>query len=259
MTAAAFSPEYRHPRPRPRPGAPLPRVLAVTIARYLEQFERRCGPVWDWFRDRSPALYDDEGRVGDRRRGLRTDGADSLLCVIVTLLSSMDVRQGFLGRPPAGGEGKWHRRSVSELFGFAFGEAVPGQLSQRRIERHLRALAALGVLQTHQVRTRTVRGFESKTAIRHVTDHLFRLAGTLGQLAKERREAFQRAAAERAAAAEARRIEVIRMDQRRAASSGAGSRPARSNSTVTSGRSSGAGPPASAADLVGRVITPLRR
>lgn len=231
----------------------------MTIARYRQQFEERRGPLWDWFRARSPALYDADGRPGDRRRGLRTDGADSLLCVIVTLLSSMDIRQGFLGRPPADGEGKWHRRSVSELFGFAFGEAVPGELSQRRLERHLRALSALGIIQTHQLRTRTARGFESKTAIRHVTDQLFRLAGTLGQLAKERREAFQRAAAERAAAAEARRIETVRMDQRRAAPSGAGSDPARGNSTVTSGRSSGAGPPSPAAELIGRVIAPLRR
>ncbi len=258
MTSAAFTQDFRHPRPRPRPGAPLPRVLAVTIARYREQFEERRGPLWDWFRARSPALYDQEGRPGDRRRGLRTDGADSMLCVIVTLLSSMDIRRGFLGRPPAGGEGKWHRRSVSELFGFAFGEAVPGQLSQRRIERHLRALATLGILQTHQLRTRTPRGFESKTAIRHVTGQLFRLAGTLGQLAKERREAFQRAAAERAAAAQARRIETVRMDQRTASD---GSRQTVNLRSETAGShgAARAGPPTSAADLVGRLIAPLRR
>src|SRR5581483_7818782 len=102
------------------------------------------------------------------------------------------------GRPPVEQGGLWHRRGVRELFGFAFGKPVPGALSIRRIERWLRALTALGILTTNQLRVKTARGYESKTAIRHVSDELFRLAGMREQLARERREAFQRAEAARA-------------------------------------------------------------
>jgi hypothetical protein len=201
---------YRHPQPRRAHRSPPPAVLAKTIGRYCLEFEARRGPIWDYFSARIPALYDADGKPGDRRRSLRSDGGDSLLCVIVALLSSMDIRRGFLGRPPLQAGGLWHRRGVRELFGFAFGKPVPGALSIRRIERWLRALTSLGMLTTNQLRVKTARGYESKTAIRHVSDELFRLAGTRGQLAKERREAFQRAAAERAH----QRIESVYLDQR---------------------------------------------
>jgi hypothetical protein len=208
----ALGPTYRHPRPRRNYGAPPPRVLSTTIARYCREFEARRGPLWDYFSARVPALYDGEGAALGRERGLRSDGADSLLCVIVALLSSMDIRRGFLGRPPVQPGARWHRRGVRELFGFAFGKPVFGALSIRRIERWLRALASLKVLTTYQLRVKSPRGFESKTAIRHVTDQLFRLAGTHGQLAKERHEAWQAAERERAA----HRIESIYIDQKAA-------------------------------------------
>jgi hypothetical protein len=130
----------------------------------------------------------------------------------VALLSSMDIRRGFLGRPPLQPGARWHRRGVRELFGFAFGKPVFGALSIRRIERWLRALASLKVLTTQQMRVISPRGYESKTAIRHVTDQLFRLAGTYGQLAKERRAAWQAAERERATL----RVESIRIDQKAA-------------------------------------------
>ena len=201
---------YRHPRPRRGYAAPPPRVLATTISRYCKEFETRRGPLWDYFSARIPALYDAQGAALDRQRGLRSDGADSLLCVIVALLSSMDIRRGFLGRPPIEEEGRWHRRSVLELFGFAFGKPIRGALSLRRIERWLRALTSMKVITTTQMRVKTADGFESKTAIRHVTDQLFRLAGTHGQLAKERRERWESAQRERAG----QRVESVRVDQK---------------------------------------------
>ncbi|HZT04333.1 MAG TPA: hypothetical protein VFA39_18950 [Steroidobacteraceae bacterium] len=204
----ALGHSYRHPRPRRASRSPPPRVLSMAIGRYCLEFESRRGPIWDYFAARVPALYNADGRAGDRRRSLRSDGGDSLLCVIVALLSSMDLRRGFVGRPPVEQGGLWHRRGVRELFGFAFGKPVPGALSIRRIERWLRALTALGILTTNQLRVKTARGYESKTAIRHVSDELFRLAGMREQLARERREAFQRAEAARAA----RSIERMRVD-----------------------------------------------
>jgi hypothetical protein len=204
---------YRHPRPRREYAAHPPRVLASTITRYCKEFEARRGPLWDYFASRCPALYDAEGAALDRQRGLRSDGADSLLCIIVALLRSMDIRRGFLGRPPLQEGAKWHRRSVRELFGFAFGKPVRGALSIRRMERWLRALTSLKVLTTTQFRVLTPRGFESETAIRHVTDELFKLAGTFGQLARERREAFQ--AAERAKVRH--RVESVRIDHKKVA------------------------------------------
>jgi hypothetical protein len=200
---------YRHPKPRRGYAAPPPRVLATTIARYCKEFESRRGPLWDYFASRIPALYDERGSAIDRQRGLRSDGADSLLCVIVALLSSMDIRRGFLGRPPIEEEGRWHRRSVLELFGFAFGKPIRGALSLRRIERWLRALTSLNVITTTQMRVKTSDGLKSKTAIRHVTDQLFKLAGTFGALAKERRERWQAAERERAG----ERVESIYTDR----------------------------------------------
>jgi hypothetical protein len=202
---------YRHPRPRKTYAGRPPRVLAATIARYCIEFEARRGPLWDYFASRVPAVYDAEGAAMGRERGLRSDGADSLLCVIVALLRSMDIRRGFLGRPPLQEGARWHRRSVRELFGFAFGKPVCGALSIRRMERWLRALSSLKVLTTVQFRVLTPRGFESEAAIRHVTDELFRLAGTFGQLAKERRAAFQAAERDRVR----HRVESVRIDHKK--------------------------------------------
>lgn len=205
---AAIGALYRHPKPRPT-RVPPPRALAVTIARYREDFEARRGPLWDYFAARVPALYDGAGAPGDRRRALRSDGGDSLLCVIVALLQSMDLRSGFLGRPPIEQGAPWHRRSVLELFGFAYGKPVPGALSTRRIERWIRALKALGILTSRELKYHVGDRVRSVTAIRHVTDRLFELAGTVGQLARERREAAERARAER----QARAAELTRMDR----------------------------------------------
>jgi hypothetical protein len=63
-----------------------------------------------------------------------------------------------------------------------------------------------------QIRVLKPRGFESETAVRHVTDELFRLAGTFGQLAKERRAAWQ--AAERFKVRH--RVESVRVDHKKA-------------------------------------------
>ena len=253
MTAAALS--YRHPRVRTSFAAPPPRAIAITIERYQRDFENRSGPLWDWFRSRVPAVFDGEGRPGDRRRALRTDGADTLVCAIVTLLRSMDLQRGFLGRPPAEGEQIWHRRSVLELFGFAFGKPVRGALSVRRMARCLRALRDLGILVSHQVRTRGSEGFQSKAAVRIVTDRLFQLAGTIGQLAKERREAHQRAERARSAAQASRRIETVRMDR-----SGDPARPIEQTAhRPSAGAPPRAGPPQQLRDLVGRIKSSLRR
>lgn len=248
---------YRHPQPRRSYGAPPPRVLSTTIARYCKEFESRRGPLWDYFSARIPALYDDRGAALDRQRGLRSDGADSLLCVIVALLSSMDIRRGFLGRPPIEDEGRWHRRSVLELFGFAFGKPVRGALSLRRLERWLRALASMQVITTSQIRVKTAGGFESQTAIRHITDQLFRLAGTFGLLAKERRERFQAAERERAT----HRVESVRLPERETTAQMNGHRhmaPAVPSKPGSPAPPSRAGPTAARAILQG-LIPPKRQ
>lgn len=196
-----------------RRGRPPPRAIAVTIERYRRELEGRRGPLWDWCAKHIPAVYG-EGAPG-RLRALRTDGADTLACTIVTLLSCMDLTRGFVARPPVEGERRWHRRSVRELFGFAFGAPVPGHLSQRRLERALRALSSIGAIATHQVRTKDSSGYRSQPAVRFVTDRLFRLAGTHNLLARERREAFQRAAAARSGAAAARALDPARPDSSR--------------------------------------------
>lgn len=252
MSSAAIGLMYRHPKPRPT-RVPPPRALAITIARYREDFEARQGPLWDYFAARVPALYDAAGAPGDRRRSLRSDGADSLLCVIVALLQSMDLRSGFLGRPPIEQGAPWHRRSVLELFGFAYGKPVPGALSVRRIERWIRALKSLGVLTTRELKRQAGDQVRSVTAIRHVTDRLFELAGTIGQLARERRETAERVRAERQARAIASSQTAPRGEARP---------PSEVNTGEGAWESRGHVPragPSSAAEILGRITGPQRR
>lgn len=256
MTSAAIGLIYRHPKPRPT-RIPPPRALALTIARYREDFETRSGPLWDYFAARVPALYEAGGAPGDRRRALRTDGADSLLCVIVALLQSMDLRSGFVGRPPVEQGDPWHRRSVLELFGFAFGKPVPGALSVRRIERWIRALKALGILTTRELKRQAGDQVRSVTAIRHVTDQLFRIAGTIDQLAKERRELWERLRAQRPALLDRDRRGSAHADEGRSARSD-GAIAVRPDS-VKGGMTSPRAGPSSAAELLGRITGPLRR
>lgn len=182
---------HRHPRPRARPGRRAPGVLAATISRYRDQLSARRGPIFDYLSKHTPACYDGS----DRRRGLRSDGSDSLLCLILTLLECSDIRTGFIGRPPAVRPGPWHRRTVAELGRFSFGSPIAGVISQRRTERHLRALVAIGALRSRQVnRPGPCSRPEGEPAVRHLTEHLFRIAGTLERLRLERRRAFEEAA-----------------------------------------------------------------
>lgn len=183
--------QHRHPRPRPRPGRPAPGVLAATAARYREQLTSRRGPIFDYLAAHVPAVYDDQGAPGARRRSLRSDGSDSLLCLIVTLLECSDIRTGFIGRPPVMRPGRWHRRTVAELGRFAYGGPIRGVISQRRTERHLRALVAIGALRSRQVNRPGASRPEGEAAVRHLTEHLFRIAGTLERLRLERRRAFE--------------------------------------------------------------------
>ena len=245
-------PSYRHPAP-PQAKFQPPRAIALTIDRYQREFTERRGPLWDYFAGRCPAVYE-EGGDFSRQRSLRSDGGDSLLCVIVALLRSMDLRSGFLGRPPIEDGARWHRRSVLELFGFAYGKPVPGALSTRRIERWIRALKALGILTTRELKRQAGDQVRSVTAIRHVTDRLFELAGTIGQLARERRETAERARAER----QARSVERNRMDGRPAAEGAALSGLADRREGQLSRPHPRAGP-SSAAELLGRITSPLRR
>jgi hypothetical protein len=131
---------------------------------------------------------------------------------------SMDIRRG-IPRPATdrGRGAKWHRRSVRELFGFAFGKPIPWRSQLRRIERWLRALTSMKVMTTTQMRVKTAGGFESKTAIRHVTDQLFKLAGTFGQLAKRAPSVGRLRSVRRCR----QRVESVYVDQAKTANAGA--------------------------------------
>ncbi len=235
------------------PSIPPPRAIAVTIYQYERQFSERSGPLWDYFASRIPALYNEAGGALERQRTLRSDGSDSLICVIVALLRSMDLRSGFLGRPPIEPGDPWHRRSVGELFGFAFGKAIPGALSQRRIERWIRALKTLGVLTTRELKRETERGVRSVTAVRHLTDRLFELCGTIGQLGRERRQSAELARAQRQA-----RAAGLTMNPRAQECGPEGYRrgePARPNVGTASARAG----PEPAGELSKRIKSSLRR
>ncbi|MBV6816245.1 hypothetical protein ACE15N_23480 (plasmid) [Xanthomonas campestris pv. passiflorae] len=130
-----------------------------------------------------------------RVRGLRKDGADSLLAMAVALLYLADVRTGFVGKPRQGG-GPWQRYTLPDLAQLAYGGQSDAE--QRRARRSLDMMVSLGwAFPTKQVRrhTKDAEGGDlwcSEAGVRRLNfQRLCDMVGTSRLLKRDRKHADQ--------------------------------------------------------------------
>jgi hypothetical protein len=90
----------------------------------IRALHHRQGGVWALVKSSALIAGYPESRRGDvsavqRDRSFRRDGAESLLSLVVALLSTVDIRTGFIGSPTKQG-GPWERHTLDYFAGFAF-------------------------------------------------------------------------------------------------------------------------------------------
>ncbi|WP_236517545.1 hypothetical protein, partial [Xanthomonas phaseoli] len=142
---------WRQPKPlagkKRRPG-----VLDATRHGLVRALEERKG-AWKRIRHNVIVAGYALDKALTRVRGLRKDGADSLLAMAVALLYLADVRTGFVGKPRQGG-GPWQRYTLPDLAQLAYGGQSDAE--QRRARRSLDMMVSLGwAFPTKQVRRHT--------------------------------------------------------------------------------------------------------
>lgn len=208
--------KWRRPATRAQ-RARWPEVLRNTEYELVQALERRQGQLWSRIsREAIVAGYawtNTDGAKGPPRcaqhrvRTLRSDGAESLLAMLVALLYSTDLRTGFVGRPRKGG-GPWHRYTLEDLALFAYQAKDEG--SVRKARRALDVLINLGFahptiqVNRYDEETHVVRG---EPAVRRLNwELLCKLANTTWYLnkAQEHAAAKARAAREKARKQESR-------------------------------------------------------
>ena len=138
------------------------RALYQTLCADSPVFRNACG--------------DDGAEQGERTRRPRSEFCRNFVTFIQALLASTDLCSGIVARPPAQRPGPWEHLGVKQLAARAFGSPVAWQLSQRRSERVLRTLKAMGLIETTQRRYENESGeTRSETAVRRCTAKLFAL------------------------------------------------------------------------------------
>lgn len=181
-----------HWRPvKPKRGKRWPGVIPATVGGFVRALESHLGPLWDYARRNAVIAGYPLERAFSRCRGLREDGAESLLAVAVALLYLADIRSGFIGRPAGGGP--WHRYTLRDIAQLAFGSQADADL--RRARRALDVLISLRfAFPTRQVRRHIDgEGFRSAPGVRRLNlDRICRLTGTLWLLKRDRIEADRR-------------------------------------------------------------------
>lgn len=177
-------------KPHKRPGkGRRPDVLLATIEKLQEAVTTRQGPLWEWMCLNVPADYDADGNALPRSRRLRAgDGAINFAAVACKLLEMAELGHGLIAKPPVKTGDAYHRYDVATINRFAYGEPIPNELSQARTERWLRAMTAMGWIQTRQLRIAGKDGYRSVVAVRHLNDRMFKIIGTYGALKRARRQ-----------------------------------------------------------------------
>lgn len=174
---------------KPTDGKLRPGVIEATRAELVRCLEQRRGSVWlRVSRYVAVAGYPVE-RAFNRVRALRSDGAESLLAMIVAMLYLADVRTGFIGKPRAE-RGSWQRYTLHDLAQLAYGAQAEADL--RRARRSLDMLVSLGwAFPTKQVRRYVEAAtFRSEPAVRRLNLHrLCEMTGTSWLLSRDRMHA----------------------------------------------------------------------
>lgn len=171
MSQLAQSPRRSLHWQRPR-GRSWPQLIETAIGRVTEAFASRKGALYQALTRDIPRFVG--GESVPRQRALRSDAAPNLCALLVTLLATASLQTGYVARPV---DGHWERRKWRDLDGYAYGELVPGERSLRRTERHARELVAMGFVSVRELRRKTVDGYESLVAVKHLGLKLWRLLG----------------------------------------------------------------------------------
>lgn len=164
------------------------RCPAITQTRgvWVRALLDRAGALWARVcRSVIVSGYSVRSRRG-RTRALRKDGAQSIAVLLSYLMECSDLRTGWVG---ARRRGKWVRLKQRDLAQFAFGSQLAADL--KRVQRAVRALVSMGLVNVTQVRSRREDGsFYSEAAeLRLNWDRLCGMAGTSGQLKRDRKHA----------------------------------------------------------------------
>lgn len=177
--------QWRKPdRNKKRPG-----VIDATRAELVRGLEQRHGSVWMRVRHAVSIAAYPIARALHRVRGLRSDGAESLLAMAVALLYLADVRTGFVGKPRPGG-GPWLRYTLADLAQLAYGSQT--EADQRRARRALDMMISLGwAAPTKQVRRFTAdESFQSEPGVRFLNwARICAMTGTSWLLKRDRQHA----------------------------------------------------------------------
>ena len=173
----------------PAGGKRRPGVIEPTRNELVRCLEQRRGSVWLRVSRYVAVAGYPVDRAQNRVRSLRSDGAESLLAMIVAMLYLADVRTGFIGKPRAE-RGPWQRYTLHDLAQLAYGAQAEADL--RRARRSLDMLVSLGwVFPTKQVRRYVdASTFRSEPAVRRLNLHrLCEMTGTSWLLSRDRQHA----------------------------------------------------------------------
>lgn len=173
----------------PAGGKRRPGVIEATRNELVRCLEQRRGSVWLRVSRYVAVAGYPVDRALNRVRSLRSDGAESMLAMIVAMLYLADVRTGFIGKPRAE-RGPWQRYTLHDLAQLAYGAQAEADL--RRARRSLDMLVSLGwAFPTKQVRRYVdASTFRSEPAVRRLNLHrLCEMTGTSWLLARDRQHA----------------------------------------------------------------------
>lgn len=180
---------------QPRGGKKRPGVLEATRAELVRGLEHRHGALWMRIRYNVIVAGYPIARALTRVRGLRGDGAESLLALAVALLYLTDVRTGFIGKPRPGG-GRRERYTLADIAQLAYG--AQGEAELRRARRSLDMMVSLGwAFPTKQVRRHATDAkgndlWRSEAAVRRLNlERLCDMTGTRWLLKRDRIHADQ--------------------------------------------------------------------
>lgn len=188
----ATAPSRAHKRVQwraPAGGKRRPGVIDATRNELVRCLEQRRGSVWLRISRYVAVAGYPVDRALNRVRSLRSDGAESLLAMIVAMLYLADVRTGFIGKPRAE-RGPWQRYTLHDLAQLAYGAQAEADL--RRARRSLDMLVSLGwAFPTKQVRRYVdASTFRSEPAVRRLNLHrLCEMTGTSWLLSRDRQHA----------------------------------------------------------------------
>ncbi|MEI2263578.1 hypothetical protein OHC51_21715 [Stenotrophomonas indicatrix] len=197
-SAVPSSRPHKRVRWRKAKGSRRPGVIDASRAELVRCLEMRQGAAWLRIKQsvvvagyRQERQYS-ELAENNRVRSFRSDGAESLLALVVALLYLTDVRTGFIGKPQAGG-GRWHRYTLRDIAQLAFG--AQGDADVRRANRAIACMISIGwAYPSKQVRRIQDDGsFRSEAGVRRLNlSRICKMIGTEWLLKRDRKHADEK-------------------------------------------------------------------